>query len=227
MKRFTLLLLSIMTLETYAQSPMTISTNFSVTYGTGYPKGETMIWEAKNFNENENNTTTLGVWGDSNPQVVANPDKTGINKNDKCLKLTCTDENGFFKMHLPSGFNLNGRRRISMLYKGMGKEFYAQLELVDNFEDTEGSNNWKTAESAPHYLAPMEAYLELTSDVAYARIFVEDFENGVTAIKSLSADEVNGLKIAEGWYTIDGIRLQGAPTQKGIYINNGKKVVVK
>ena len=132
-----------MTLETYAQSPMTISTNFSVTYGTGYPKGETMIWEAKNFNENENNTTTLGVWGDSNPQVVANPDKTGINKNDKCLKLTCTDENGFFKMHLPSGFNLNGRRRISMLYKGMGKEFYAQLELVDNFEDTEGSNNWK------------------------------------------------------------------------------------
>ena len=132
-----------MTLETYAQSPMTISTNFSVTYGTGYPKGETMIWEAKNFNENENNTTTLGVWTDSNPQVVKNLDKTGINKNDKCLKLTCTDENGFFKMHLPSGFNLNGRRRISMLYKGMGKEFYAQLELVDNFEDTEGSNNWK------------------------------------------------------------------------------------
>ena len=90
-----------------------------------------------------------------------------------------------------------------------------------------GANNWKTAESAPHYLAPMEAYLELTSDVAYARIFVEDFENGVTAIKSLSADEVNGLKISEGWYTIDGIRLQGAPTEKGIYINNGKKVVVK
>jgi hypothetical protein len=91
----------------------------------------------------------------------------------------------------------------------------------------DGANNWKTAESAPHYLAPMEAYLELTADVAYARIFVEDFENGVTAIKSLSADEVNGLKISEGWYTIDGIRLQGAPTQKGIYINNGKKVVVK
>lgn len=126
-----------MTLETYAQSPMTIRTDFTVDYGTGYPKGETMIWEAKNFKENENNTTTLGVWTDSNPQVVANPDKTGINKNDKCLKLTCSDANGFFKMPLPSGFNLNGRRRISMLYKGMGKEFYAQLELAD------GSNTWK------------------------------------------------------------------------------------
>ncbi len=141
MKRFTLLLLSIMTLETYAQSPMTISTDFTVNYGDRR-KGETMIWEAKNFNENENNTTTLGVHGDSNPQVVANQDKNGINKNDKCLKLTCTDENGFFKMRLPSGFNLNGRRRISMLYKGMGKEFYAQLELVDEFTGG-GSNTWK------------------------------------------------------------------------------------
>ena len=101
-----------------------------------------MIWEAKNFNENDT-PATLGVYGDSNPQVVKNPDKTGINKNDKCLKLTCTNADGFFKMHLPSGFNLNGRRRISMLYKGMGKEFYAQLELVDNFENNEGSNNWK------------------------------------------------------------------------------------
>lgn len=130
-----------MTLETYAQSPMTISTDFTVDYGDRR-KGETMIWEAKNFDENESNTTTLGVWTDSNPQVVANLDKNGINKNDKCLKLTCSDANGFFKMRLPSGFNLNGRRRISMLYKGMGKEFYAQLELVDEFTGG-GSNTWK------------------------------------------------------------------------------------
>lgn len=143
MKKIKLLILSLFAVEAYAQSPMTISTDFTVTYGTGYPKGETMIWEAQYFEVDETDLTTLGVYEDSNPQVVVNPDKTGINKNDKCLKLTCTDANGFFKMHLPSGFNLNGRRRISMLYKGMGKEFYAQLELVDNFENNEGSNNWK------------------------------------------------------------------------------------
>jgi len=142
MTKIKLLLLSLFAVEAYAQSPMTISTDFTVTYGEGYPKGETMIWEAKNFNENDT-PTTLGVWGDSNPQVVANPDKNGINKNDKCLKLTCADANGLFKMQLPSGFKLNGRRRISMLYKGMGKEFYAQLELEDKFENNEGSNTWK------------------------------------------------------------------------------------
>ena len=29
------------------------------------------------------------------------------------------------------------------------------------------------------------------------------------------------------WYSIDGRRLQGAPTQKGLYLNRGRKVVVK
>ena len=130
--------------------------------------------------------------------------------------------------------NLDGTEAADKHYRWLSHTGAAKYKvdadgnIVPNGTYTgDGANNWKTAESAPHYLAPMEAYLELTSDVAYARIFVEDFENGVTAIKSLSADEVNGLKIAEGWYTIDGIRLQSAPTQKGIYINNGKKVVVK
>lgn len=28
-------------------------------------------------------------------------------------------------------------------------------------------------------------------------------------------------------YTLNGIRLQGAPTQQGVYIRNGKKMIVK
>ena len=31
----------------------------------------------------------------------------------------------------------------------------------------------------------------------------------------------------EAWYTLDGVRLSGKPTKKGLYINNGKKVVIK
>jgi hypothetical protein len=45
----------------------------------------------------------------------------------------------------------------------------------------------------------------------------------VTAIRSIEVSaEENGL-----WYTLDGKRLSGKPTQKGIYIHNGKKVVIK
>ena len=32
---------------------------------------------------------------------------------------------------------------------------------------------------------------------------------------------------SEAWYTLDGVRLSGKPTKKGIYINNGKKVAIK
>ena len=32
---------------------------------------------------------------------------------------------------------------------------------------------------------------------------------------------------SEAWYTIDGVRLSGKPSRKGIYINNGKKIVIK
>ena len=32
---------------------------------------------------------------------------------------------------------------------------------------------------------------------------------------------------SEAWYTIDGIRLDGKPCKSGVYINNGKKIVVE
>ena len=32
---------------------------------------------------------------------------------------------------------------------------------------------------------------------------------------------------SEAWYTLDGVRLSGKPTKKGLYINNGRKVVIK
>ena len=36
-----------------------------------------------------------------------------------------------------------------------------------------------------------------------------------------------GQMINDKWYSLDGRRLSGKPTQKGLYINNGRKVVIK
>ena len=56
-------------------------------------------------------------------------------------------------------------------------------------------------------------------------LYIEEADGSTTAISAIAA---NGVAVkAEGWYTIDGIRLQGAPTEKGVYINNGKKIVIK
>ena len=57
-------------------------------------------------------------------------------------------------------------------------------------------------------------------------ITFEDIDGTVTSIKTVSGVESRELN-AEGWYTLGGMKLNGAPSQKGVYINNGKKVVIK
>jgi hypothetical protein len=53
--------------------------------------------------------------------------------------------------------------------------------------------------------------------------FGDGEETGIISVHD-SGFTVNG---SDMWYTLDGRKLQGKPTQRGIYINNGKKVVIK
>ena len=48
-----------------------------------------------------------------------------------------------------------------------------------------------------------------------------------TAIGTLDTKTGEVSFDSEAWYTLDGIRLSGKPSTKGIYINNGKKVAIK
>ena len=89
--------------------------------------------------------------------------------------------------------------------------------LVTGATATEG-------EGATH-LNPYAAFLSL--DNPKARIYVEDVnEDGTTAIKTLDVETMKAYSV-DGWYTLNGIKLQSIPTEKGVYINNGKKVVIK
>ena len=63
-------------------------------------------------------------------------------------------------------------------------------------------------------------------DAAGARAFVINFGDGeTTGIQPIRME--NGTTPAEGTYDLSGRRIQGQPTQKGVYIQNGKKVVIK
>ena len=77
-------------------------------------------------------------------------------------------------------------------------------------------------------IAAQRAYFKIGSDELPARqltAFNIDFGDTVTGIRSLSTDERTAA--GGGWYTIDGRTLSGKPTQRGVYINNGKKVIIK
>ena len=63
---------------------------------------------------------------------------------------------------------------------------------------------------------------------APARAFVLNFGNGdeATGIIEMNVDAEANFQLS-AWYTLDGRRLSGKPMQSGLYINNGKKVVIK
>ena len=69
------------------------------------------------------------------------------------------------------------------------------------------------------------AYFQLKGDAAsLAHAFRMDFDDDVTGIVTVLSDEPTTVN---GTYTLDGRRIEGQPTQKGVYIVNGKKTIIK
>ena len=74
------------------------------------------------------------------------------------------------------------------------------------------------------YVPAQKAFLPLnTSDGAKAQSLTIVFAIGATGIKSVSFDS----NVQNDWFSLDGTRLSGKPSQPGIYVNGKKKVVVK
>jgi hypothetical protein len=96
-------------------------------------------------------------------------------------------------------------------------------------------------------ILPMRAYLLWNNEPnsANARSFTrgaaatdEELPQSITVRLVGSNGETTGIGTintktgemtfdCEAWYTLDGVRLSGKPTKKGLYINNGRKVVIK
>ena len=81
-----------------------------------------------------------------------------------------------------------------------------------------------SAGAAARTIYPLNGYVHFKEATANARIILEEADGSTTAINAVGADKSNA---AEGWYSVDGVKLNNQPTQKGVYINNGKKVVIK
>ena len=75
-------------------------------------------------------------------------------------------------------------------------------------------------------LNPNKAHLEIAPSSAPARNFFGfDIEGNETGIENVHCSMVNVQ--SDAWYTLDGRKLNGVPTSKGVFINNGRKVVIK
>ena len=75
-------------------------------------------------------------------------------------------------------------------------------------------------------LKSCRAYFQFSEEAQKARQFVLNFGDGSEATGIISTksspDSTN-----DGWYTVDGMKLGKQPKRKGVYIHNGRKVVIK
>ena len=74
------------------------------------------------------------------------------------------------------------------------------------------------------HIKPFRAYLRISA-ISAPEFLSINWGDGTTSIVPLDKEQVH--QDADGWYTISGFRLPAKPTEKGIYIHNSKKVVVK
>ena len=108
------------------------------------------------------------------------------------------------------------------------------IGCYDEYEITSAAQNenycfnggWFTASNS-YPVKPFEAYIDRgTSSAPELHITFEEIDGSATAITSIIAEGTSALK-ADGWYTLSGVKLQAAPTEKGVYVKDGKKVVIK
>ena len=81
-----------------------------------------------------------------------------------------------------------------------------------------------TFSASDHMDAGAALLMEMLTLKSYGAYFNWLCEGSTTGIKTM--EDVR-CKMEDVWYTLDGRRLSGKPSQKGIYIHQGKKVIMK
>ena len=80
------------------------------------------------------------------------------------------------------------------------------------------------------YVPPFRAYMIGNGAPSYAiawdgEVDIVQNEENTTAVETVKTD--NNMKTQDGWWTINGMRLKAQPKKAGLYILNGRMVVVK
>lgn len=93
-----------------------------------------------------------------------------------------------------------------------------------------GANNTLYYPNGEMTIGACRAYFQLNNGIVAG-----DLANGVRSIVLNFDDEATGIVsiaketeiVKEGWFSLNGMKLDKQPTTKGLYIQNGRKVIVK
>ena len=61
----------------------------------------------------------------------------------------------------------------------------------------------------------------------WVRVFQKKAATGIELVETSQGAGGKEQQLTDGWFTLDGRRLQGKPEMRGIYIHNGRKIVIR
>ncbi len=121
-------------------------------------------------------------------------------------------------------------------YNGIVSTAATGATFWGNASDTKITEGYNYAYGSSYGLYNGEFVLIDTDNGIAANRCLLNVGNGQNAPVLSISEEITSLSpvpspsregSSQGWYTLDGRKLNGKPTQKGIYVNGGRKVVVK
>ena len=146
------------------------------------------------------------------------PAGTGVvltSENGNTYKFSISDEIGE-----PATGNL--LRGSDEAQTTTGGDRYYMLSLNADSDPSSVGFYYAKANGAAFTNGAHKAYLALSAAQAKAFSYPFNETDGIETITNEHHKTTNGI-----WYTIDGKRLNGQPTRKGVYIVDGKKMIIK
>ena len=174
---------------------------------------------------------TMGIIPAYTPFIFKTDEATNMNKvTFTGIHLVAADDEDAVENLTQEGLEYNF---VGTIKKGQpettAQYIYTFGSSNDNTNDIK-LNKYAVAVLKDAYaLKALRAYIVAASPAVDASqipsIYIEEADGSTTVIESVNANAMAAK--ADGWYTVNGVKLQGVPTEKGVYINNGKKVVIK
>ena len=104
--------------------------------------------------------------------------------------------------------------------------YYPQPKLKDPSQPFDSDTN----PMCYPFLGAFRAYFQINPEQGGGNVreFVLNFDEGeTTGIESMHNSECIKHNKADAWYSLDGRKLDGKPSAKGLYIYKDRKVVIK
>lgn len=203
--------------------------NDNLTSGLVYDNAATLAWEnGQNVNYYNTLTAELTPYSDPSTSYDGTSELIPLYSETSLQRFSDETGTGTGEGYANYLFGFYRCKRYKQNYSGNDNDFDMGFWLTTGIGKTYANSAFlHLTKAQAEDLGVGTAYdtsAPAASAPAFMLLFDESDDNVITGISDITTAKGNSVA-SQGWYTLQGVRTP-KPTQRGIYIYNGKKVIV-